>query len=90
MSGVGRLDIVNEVKSPVVVAAADCSVCGKDNVYKRVPRFHRELSPTCQVRITCKDCGHLFFVPEIGLAIRRKTTQDLDAEYGGVKVLYEI
>jgi hypothetical protein len=79
---------MNEAEeATVTVASADCPVCGKENVYKRVPPFHRDFSSTLEIRITYKRCGHLFFVPENKLDIHRKAIEEVNAEYGGVKVL---
>jgi uncharacterized OB-fold protein len=81
---------MNYLEAPIKVVATDCPACGKENVYKRLLAFHRDLSQTLKVQITCKNCGHLFFLPESELSIRRKTEEDINAEYGGVKVLYTI
>ncbi len=82
--------MIGTQESSVTVASADCPVCGKENVYKRVLTFHRDFSSTLEIRITCKDCGHLFFVPENKLDIHRKATEEINTEYGGVEVLYDM
>jgi uncharacterized Zn finger protein len=81
---------MNTKKSTVTVASAVCPVCSKENVHKRVPAFHRDFSSTLKIRITCKACGHLFFVPENKLDIHSKLIEEINDEYGGVAVLYDM
>jgi hypothetical protein len=70
------------------VLASPCPECAAENVAYAAFSFHRNgLNLPYPEQITSRECGHVFQTN--WLALRRKTAEEINSTYGGIKCLVE-